>query len=443
MATQLKNTLSIVGLAAGATVVIPHELNWNDVPKRPDIILGAAVGLTITADTVNVTVRNDTDGPFTGDLLVESWHTVERAFGPADQLALLPQPFIVRSIAASGQGSTYSFVYRPGDLSPGGNVFTDWTALVAAMTATAGPKLLVFDDSIVSPIPIPVGIWNMKGVTWTGILRPGAAPAGFNSLVELSEGVRFTLLRSFVGPITVINRATATSPIADIGGDDAVNANFSTTEPGIPVFINLGTVPLFFINIPPGPPSVFLGIAEVGGASSTSPVFGFTGGGTFFYFAGIRLDDDMFGGPGPAVVIYRRVFFAAEIGQQDVAFGVFLVRAYAGSAASYGLNPDTPAPPAIAPVLPSFINEVIRLDSSGGAIAQVLPDIKAPGFTPGFRGDTRGQTVIVKELSGSPGVTVAPFAGQTIDGGAGAVVVAAGAAAMFVSDGVSNWMQIV
>jgi hypothetical protein len=52
-------------------------------------------------------------------------------------------------------------------------------------------------------------------------------------------------------------------------------------------------------------------------------------------------------------------------------------------------------------------------------------------------------TVIVKETTGSAGVSVMPFGADTIDGVAALLVVPAGGARMLVSDGVSNWNVVV
>src|SRR5688572_10949123 len=50
-----------------------------------------------------------------------------------------------------------NFVFRPGGVD-GGNVFTTWAPLVAAMALVQGYKTLQFDNSI-APCVIPAGVW--------------------------------------------------------------------------------------------------------------------------------------------------------------------------------------------------------------------------------------------------------------------------------------------
>lgn len=95
MAEQLKNTLSF-NLDTGASVVLPHGLQTAlGTPLAPDIIFVPSTELVVdNSDDVAVTLRND-GGPITGALLVESWHTIERAFGGAQFPDLPVKPYIV------------------------------------------------------------------------------------------------------------------------------------------------------------------------------------------------------------------------------------------------------------------------------------------------------------------------------------------------------------
>jgi hypothetical protein len=94
MSSQLKNILHFV---AGGPTSLSHNLNWNGRPVRPDHIELSVLdsGATVSADAVNVTINTSV----TVDILVESWHTIERTFGNRNLESLIPQPFIV------GQGS--------------------------------------------------------------------------------------------------------------------------------------------------------------------------------------------------------------------------------------------------------------------------------------------------------------------------------------------------
>jgi hypothetical protein len=98
MAAQLKNTLSFVNLAPGASVVLPHELNFGTRALAPDIIFVPSAALSAVSDTVSVTLTNDGPGLISGDLLVEAWHSVERVFGSVQNLNLPVKPYIVVSV---------------------------------------------------------------------------------------------------------------------------------------------------------------------------------------------------------------------------------------------------------------------------------------------------------------------------------------------------------
>jgi len=94
MIDRLKNVLSF-DLDAGETVVIPHGLIEGQGRRlTPDIIFVPSASLTVSADDVAVTLTNG-DAPMAGDILVEAWHTIERAFGAIDTVDLPVKPYIV------------------------------------------------------------------------------------------------------------------------------------------------------------------------------------------------------------------------------------------------------------------------------------------------------------------------------------------------------------
>ena len=95
MASQLKNIVSFVGVPAGGTVVLPHLLQVNGRGVVPDICTPSDGTFTfLAADTVNITYRNDGTAAGNCDVLCESWHSIERAFGDNSILSLTPAPFI-------------------------------------------------------------------------------------------------------------------------------------------------------------------------------------------------------------------------------------------------------------------------------------------------------------------------------------------------------------
>ncbi len=102
-----------------------------------------------------------------------------------------------------------------------------------------------------------------------------------------------------------------------------------------------------------------------------------------------------------------------------------------------------PIPSTVALTL--VVNSLNSYNTTAGNIAQTLPAIKnaSPPIGTGAGAlNTTGMPIMIKNLVGGNAVNVSPAASNTIDGGAGPVAVAAGKVGYFISDGVSNWIQI-
>lgn len=109
MATQIKNIVRLVNLAPGATQTIAHGLNWNGIAVKPDICTPSDGNFTfVSADETNITFRNDGVAATSCDVLCESWHTIERAFGAATVASLSPAPFV----PGGGGGGTDAAVLK-------------------------------------------------------------------------------------------------------------------------------------------------------------------------------------------------------------------------------------------------------------------------------------------------------------------------------------------
>jgi hypothetical protein len=95
MAERLKNTLTF-DLAPGATVVLTHGLQTSRPrPLGPDIIFLPSPNLSVTATTTTVTLTNTGPAAVAGAVLVEAWHTIERAFEDVNDEDLPVKPYIV------------------------------------------------------------------------------------------------------------------------------------------------------------------------------------------------------------------------------------------------------------------------------------------------------------------------------------------------------------
>lgn len=119
MAQQLKNTLQFVRLAPGAAATLPHGLHAQR-PLVPDVIYLPGEGLLVAADDVSITLTNDSGSDFSGAVLVEAWHTIERAFGDVIQQNLPVKPYIVVMPAGGNQPAWPPFPV----IAPGENVTT-------------------------------------------------------------------------------------------------------------------------------------------------------------------------------------------------------------------------------------------------------------------------------------------------------------------------------
>ncbi len=107
MATRLKQIISVVALGAGVTQAFPHGLNWCNRPVVPDICfvndndIGSELKV-VSATTTTVSILNTGAAAVTAFVLIESWHTIDRAFGASATAALTPQPFVPARGAAGG-----------------------------------------------------------------------------------------------------------------------------------------------------------------------------------------------------------------------------------------------------------------------------------------------------------------------------------------------------
>lgn len=95
------------------------------------------------------------------------------------------------------------FVYRPGEPSPSGNVFSDWNALYAAVSAAQGLRSIEIDDTIVTPAVVPAGTYDLLDVTLRGRF------ARDKTALDLDDGVVFTNFHHVAEPLTITSHSTA------------------------------------------------------------------------------------------------------------------------------------------------------------------------------------------------------------------------------------------
>ena len=185
---QLFNVVNFVAVPAGGTVSLPHGLNEGGVGVIPDEIKRRSSGnFTLTADATNVTATNNGGAPADCQVLCERWHSIERELGvaytPSD---LSPQPWETDGDAEIAAAPVGTYVFRPGAVgadAPGGNVYTVWSELWAAITSSYynGRRILELDSRFspyINPVTgdpaclVPAGTWDMSDVEVT-IHKPG------------------------------------------------------------------------------------------------------------------------------------------------------------------------------------------------------------------------------------------------------------------------------
>jgi hypothetical protein len=161
-----------------------------------------------------------------------------------------------------------TFIFRPGApqgrLESGSPVYNDFTRLYADLSATAGAKELVFDDSLSSPCTIPAGSYDMSDVTWRG--GRGAAYNGGPNQVTFAAGVIITNATRFIN-LVLEQTVTTTGAIFryNSGGTEVVVAE-STTFQGFGASLD----PL--IQVSTGSSLNMTLKADSGIAGSTSPM---------------------------------------------------------------------------------------------------------------------------------------------------------------------------
>jgi len=359
-------------------------------------------------------------------------------------------------------------VFRPGGVQKG-NVFTNWADLVDAMSKIEGRKMLEFDDSIQTPCEIPAlppgrPSWDMTDVGWAG---DGPRPGRPRPEVHILEGARFTNFRMIGGQVTIVNKATTTSPIADFQNGDHVQIGLRD-DAGNAELINEGTAPLFHVE---ANGAVFFIQNCLFGVKSAYPLIRYViPAGTPSPKALVLnlLGQNQTGknvveaGPG-APVLFGALSSAAQVGaEQSLITKSGILRFGPVGRIQRQVLPLPPAAPATADLEPNpneqfftLPNVILRCDGRPPGFVQHLPKING-GFTMGLMAlvavYTGGQEVIVAEVKGGGDLTVAPSGGDTIDGWrpphGGAtppfteVKIAPHGSRTFVSDGVDNWITI-
>jgi hypothetical protein len=133
--------------------------------------------------------------------------------------------------ALIGLGPTI-ITWTPGAVAPlAPNVVDSWAALMLLLPATRGP-VRVFLDGSIAPTIVPLGVWNLARVTFTGPATNGAAPA----VLVMTDGAQLVDVAGF-DRVTLASPATVVSPLAFVTSDFLVLTNAANLS-------NLGAAPM-------------------------------------------------------------------------------------------------------------------------------------------------------------------------------------------------------
>lgn len=329
--------------------------------------------------------------------------------------------------AAVGGVASSCYIFRPGSGLNGPVVFDTWAALMSALdTARSnsngdGCYEIYFDPSIVSPIVIPAGNWDMTRVAW---VTAEPLPGNIATPIDISDGVVFTRLREFRGFMLVDFIGAGAAPIADlVDGDIFIirdGAQLTATGAGFLIdgtTVGGGEVAQFFMD----DQSAFGDFA--GSVVMTFPTVGSTAAFAMGSSATIFADALSIGAAALLLAVYKSDSAQINSPQSNVAGALLLInentRRRVITAAAGG-------------VINSNIGELIRADPTGGPVTVNLPAID-PFNT--------GQEVTVKNVTGlATEITVTPAGADTIDGAATFIITTGFQAATFVSDGAGNWV---
>lgn len=397
-----------------------------------------------------------------------------------------------------------SFVYRPGATgadAPGGNVYTDWYALMAQIEATKhlGYRQIQFDnrfapdpatDPLVAPfaafnaplpplsplvvgkypcaiLPPPSGqAWDMLDVIWTD---RGGAPGLDSTYVQIVDGgpgrpnridnlkridaMIFGILYDGLTPGNhpfVTSRSTLSPQAGPFYGwvFEGVRLRLYNTSPlAQPAW--LSDVGNSFFDIQN---NAALGLNPFAPtAPSPAPVVEVAAGATLILFGKrtTQVQNNTFKGPvGSTISIqtyYSEVWGNAEDPQLQ-----WLQPAFAGNlapmvyiCATQRFRPSSSK--IVAPGGPAFFGEVCRVDSSAGPVLVTLPKSSVTAPTTGTF-PWQGTAITVLDVAGSAGVnaiTVQAAAGDTINGGPSVVLPASAFSSLrFWPDGFGAWFVI-
>ena len=156
---------------------------------------------------------------------------------------------------------TVSLVYRPGGIA-GGNVYTDWNALMAAHGAIQGQKIIEVDNGAIAPLPakVPAGAYDLSDTTLVGG-RSNVLGAPGTTVLQFLDGAVVTRFPPVVQ--NLILSSVSTSPVVV---QSVVGPPLAIELDGALVQSEVGAVPMF--SIPVGGAAITFNCMNRGGTGN-------------------------------------------------------------------------------------------------------------------------------------------------------------------------------
>jgi hypothetical protein len=348
---------------------------------------------------------------------------------------------VMSTSTSSTLGGSQCLIFRPGSGLVGPVVFDTWAALYAQLTNLraqangSGCYTIQFDLSTSASFlgtTIPAGVYNMTAVTWvgtgTGVVGVGTPPTS----AVFAEGATFTGGPLRFESLLLYSRATATPPFT-------ITNTFNDVIEMNNVIVQTETSPIPVFNVSGGGFAQFhLTFTDFSGGTG-NPTLQVGAGSS----ANLRL--------GPGGFVGANTFITTADGGISITLDA--------STASY--NEDQPLAPGAALAPDDDVNDTFTRHFTTDIL--VADDNAYPQYLNRFDGytdpppvaslpqallsDNRYQWVLVKETSGQPslsgtgdlGITIQPFAGDSIDGVLGPLLLLPGSQVALISRGDGNW----
>lgn len=323
-----------------------------------------------------------------------------------------------------------TFVFRPGGV-PDANVYTTWASLMADLVLIEGEKVIQFDDSLVSPCVIPAGgPYPMVDVIWEGYDSQWAG-------IDVADGASFTnggprVIRNY---LYIMSRATV-SPCVLSRYDEVELRNY------VDVSVAVGAAPFWSTaGLAAGHSCAFslrdwATLQWYGTAGLNVIDHSVVGGRLYIAAWDVSYITNCVSGIVGALLYFNRYGAASLIYPQPSFLGT--IDWIQNSAQIFAANPDYPGVPSAAALTPQH-GQWIRLAAGAAGITQalrIIADIVPPTTQPVSSG---AWTLVTN--SGVGRVTVDANGADTIDGQL-TYVIPPGGAALFISDGISNWSVV-